>query len=387
MTHALILAILAAAGVPTDPPAASSLPQVVKAEPAPDLDKLFRRTDGWVGGDGAFSVPISDKRTLWLFSDTWVGSIRDGKRKDVKMVNNTVGIQDGNGADAKLSFAIAAGEDGKSKAIFTPPEGKGWFWQFAGYHADGKLHIFLPRQEKTDAKGAFGFRNVDVWLATVGEPTPSLRGVGRNSPTENPTDDPTKWKPKYAKVPFADLTGERKRSFGSAVLRVENHVYIFGYEEKPGKPFASRKLLVARAPADKLADFDSWRFLAANGEWKPDVKDAAAQCDGFGTEFSVSYLPGLKKYALVSTENGLSERIMGRFAESPEGPWTEPVLLYKCPEMKQKKGVFTYAAKAHPHLATGNELVISYVVNSFELAPVINDADLYWPRFIRVALK
>jgi hypothetical protein len=64
------------------------------------------------------------------------------------------------------------------------------------------------------------------------------------------------------------------------------------------------------------------------------------------------------------------------------------VLLFKCPEMKQQKGVFTYAAKAHPHLAGhGNELVISYVVNAFQLAPVINDAELYWPRFVRVSLK
>jgi Domain of unknown function (DUF4185)/Domain of unknown function (DUF5005) len=371
MIPALILASLAAAAVPMDPPAAIPLPQVAKAEPAPELDKLFRRTDGWVGGDGAFSVPISDKRTLWLFSDTWVGTVREGKREKVSMVNNTVGIQDGNGADAKITFAIAKGKDDKPGTLFVPPDGKGWFWQFAGYHADGKLHIFLPRQEKTKDAGAFGFRNVDVWLATI----------------ENPTDDPTKWRPTYAKVPFAEFAPERKRSFGSAVLRVENHVHIYGYEEKPGKPFASRKLLVARAPADKLADFDSWRFLGANGEWKADAKDAVGLADGLGTEFSVTYLPGLKKCALVYTENGLSDRIVGRFAESPTGPWSEPVLLYKCPEMKANKKVFTYAAKAHPQLADDNELVISYVVNSFELGPVINDADLYWPRFVRVALK
>ena len=63
------------------------------------------------------------------------------------------------------------------------------------------------------------------------------------------------------------------------------------------------------------------------------------------------------------------------------------MLLYTCPEMKEDKKVFTYAGKAHPHLASGNELVITYAVNSFELAPVINNAELYWPRFVRVKLK
>ena len=92
-------------------------------------------------------------------------------------------------------------------------------------------------------------------------------------------------------------------------------------------------------------------------------------------------------YALVYSENGLSPRILGRFAESPEGPWSAPVLLHTCPEMKADKKVFTYAAKAHPHLGGERELVVSYVVNSFDLAPVINDATLYWPRFVRVTLK
>jgi hypothetical protein len=101
----------------------------------------------------------------------------------------------------------------------------------------------------------------------------------------------------------------------------------------------------------------------------------------------VSYLPDLKRYALVYTENGLGERVVARFATSPDGPWGGPVLLYTCPEMKKDKKVFTYAGKAHPHLAGANELVISYATNSFDLGPVINNAELYWPTFVRVRLK
>ena len=63
------------------------------------------------------------------------------------------------------------------------------------------------------------------------------------------------------------------------------------------------------------------------------------------------------------------------------------MLLYTCPEMKKDKKNFTYAGKAHAHLAGDNELVVTYAVNSFELAPVINNAELYWPMFVRVKLK
>lgn len=350
--------------------AAPVSPSVAKAEPDTQLNAAFRIKDGWVGGDGAFSVSLSDKRALWLFSDTWVGGVRDGKRVNVTMVNNTIGVQDGAGRDAKFTFFVQKNPEDKPTAFFTPPDGKGWFWLFAGHYADGKLHVFLPRHEKTKSPGAFGFRAVDLWLGTV----------------SNPEADPPKWKINYAQVPFASFEAKRKVSFGSAVLTVDDHVYIYGYEETPAKPFPSRKLLVARVAKDKLADFDSWRFYS-QGEWKKEQKDATPLTGELGTEFSVSYLPGLKSYALVTTENGLSERIVGRFATSPEGPWSEPVLLYTCPEMKKEKSVFTYAAKAHPHLAGDNELVISYVVNSFDWGPVFNNAELYWPTFVRVQLK
>jgi hypothetical protein len=360
---AILLLTLVAA-----PPGA---PAVVKAVPDAALNAKFRQTDGWLGADGSFSVRTSDKRTLWLFSDTWVGSVRDGKRKPTTMVNNTIGVQDGHGPDAKVAFHIQKDEKGKHVAFFTPPDGKGWFWLFAGHHADGKLHVFLPRMDKSGTGGAFGFKGIDVWLGTV----------------SNPGDEPTKWKITYAKMPFADVTGEKQRfAFGTSVLTVGDHAYVYGYEETPAKPFPTRKLLVARVPKGKLSDFGTWRFYA-NGEWKKDVKDATASAGGLGAEFSASYVPGLKQYALVYTENGLSDRVVGRFAPSPEGPWGDPVLLYTCPEMKQDKKNFTYAGKAHPHLAGEKELVVSYAVNSFELGPVINNAELYWPTFVRVQLK
>jgi hypothetical protein len=361
------LLLLMCVGAPPELPAP---PAVAKAEPDAKLTAKFRRTDGWVGGDGAFSVPLSDKRAVWLFSDSWVGTVRDGKRKDVSMVNNTVGVQEGRGPDAKLTFFVQKADDGKPAAIFAPPDGKGWFWQFAGHHADGKLHVFLPRFEKSGAGGAFGFKAIDMWLGTV----------------SNPDAEPTKWKTEYKKVPFADFGGERKRSFGSAVLTDGDHAYVYGYEERPTRFGPMRDLLVARVAKDKLADFDSWRFFA-DGEWKKDVRDATSQAGGLGAEFSVSYIPGLKRYALVYTERGLSDRIVANFAASPEGPWSKPVLLYTCPEMKKDKGVFTYAGKAHGHLAGEKELVISYATNAYELAPVINNADLYWPNFVRVVLK
>jgi hypothetical protein len=93
-----------------------------------------------------------------------------------------------------------------------------------------------------------------------------------------------------------------------------------------------------------------------------------------------------KRYLAVYTERGLSPRIMGRTADRPWGPWSAPAVLYECREMGRDKKLFCYAAKAHPALSSGRDLVVSYVVNSFDFWQVAREAKLYWPRFVRVTL-
>ncbi len=56
--------------------------------------------------------------------------------------------------------------------------------------------------------------------------------------------------------------------------------------------------------------------------------------------------------------------------------------------MKWDKKIFCYAAKAHPMLATApDELIVTYAANSYDLAELMDNAQLYWPRFVRVTMK
>src|SRR5262245_60263784 len=98
-------------------------PLVKSATPAPDLDALFDRADGWIGSDGAYSVALSPKRIIWLFSDTWVGKIRHSGRTDATIVNNSVGVQGGVGE--RVTYSIARGPDGKAVALIVPSDGRG----------------------------------------------------------------------------------------------------------------------------------------------------------------------------------------------------------------------------------------------------------------------
>ena len=55
----------------------------------------FPFKDGWLGGDGDVSVPISKTKTLFIFSDTYVGNKNQQSRlvPGMKMISNTVAVE------------------------------------------------------------------------------------------------------------------------------------------------------------------------------------------------------------------------------------------------------------------------------------------------------
>src|SRR5262249_5982218 len=112
----------------------------------------------------------------------------------------------------------------------------------------------------------------------------------------------------------------------------------------------------------------------------------AALAGGLATELSVHKLGDGKGFVAVYTENGLGDRIIARFSETPYGPWSAPVLAYKCPEMAMDKGVFSYAGKAHAWASTGDALLISYCVNTHDFGQLFRDETVYRPKFVRVKL-
>src|SRR5262245_33093157 len=88
------------------------LPQFT-AEPDEQMNALFQRREGWIGADGNYSVPLGQRRTLWLFSDTWVGKIDNGKRVEATIVNNSAAVQEGISKEAKVGFFVRRDAEGK----------------------------------------------------------------------------------------------------------------------------------------------------------------------------------------------------------------------------------------------------------------------------------
>jgi Domain of unknown function (DUF4185) len=340
----------------------------IRVEALPRFDAAFERTSGWIGGDGAYSAALGGERVLWMFGDTLVGRVDGGRRVAPRLINNSVAIQNGREpSDAALAFIYRTLSDGGPAAFLLPADGVGWLWPYHGVRSTDGLFLFLLQIESAEGPAAFGFKLVAGWLGKV----------------LNPDEPPERWELRQRQIPW----GNEGRLFGSSVLLEGGYCYIYGTVDDAAGGVTVKHMIVARAPADRIGDFDSWRFFSG-GNWVPEVDRAGRVCENVAGELSVSHQPAMGRYVLVYSEGGFSPNIVLRFSPRPEGPWGEPVVIYRCPEAGWDPRIFCYAAKGHPELAAAaDELIVTYMANATDFALLESDARLYRPRFLRVTFS
>jgi hypothetical protein len=340
----------------------------VRVEALPRYEVLFSNSAGWTGADGAYTAALSQKTTAWFFGDTWIGQVKDGRHLDATLINNSVGIQQGkNPATATIEFYWRRGADGRPAALFQPIDGRGWLWALDAVMAPKGLYVFLIQAERTSPDAILNFKIVGTWLGHV----------------ENPSDAPLKWRIGQTRIPWTGFSTSGAVLWGSAVLRVDDVLYVYGTAEDRGAAVAHKHMILARVPLAGLADFSQWRFYSGSG-WVSDFNRVGRLLEGVPNEYSVSYLGGLKRYALVYSEDGFSKNILARLSRDPRGPWGDAIRLYQCPEAQWDASIFCYAAKAHAVLSQNPDaLVITYIASSSDFNKMAADARLYRPRFLR----
>jgi hypothetical protein len=341
----------------------------VAVETLPQYDALFSNEDGWTGGDGAYSVALNQHTIAWFFGDTWIGQIKNGRHVNATLVNNSVALQHGrHPPEAEMDFYFGRAGDGSPAALIRPADGRGWFWVFDGVLTAKGLYLFLIQVERTAGNAVFDFKVIGSWLGHI----------------ENFAALPSAWRVRQSQIPWSKFSASESILWGSAVLQVDNLLYIYGTKEDTGSTDRKKYMILARVPVSRLADYSRWRFYA-DGHWVSEFRKASRLGAEMPNEYSVSYIPVLKQYVAVYSQDGLSKNILARLSPKPQGPWSDAVRLYQCPEAKWDNSVFCYAAKAHAILSqTPDELIITYIANSVDFNKTANDARLYRPRFLRV---
>lgn len=360
-------------------------------EEATEWTNLFRRTSGWFGGDGIFTIPLSgvdsagseaEGTTMVLFSDSLIGEITDGKLDTpLVMINNSVALISGVEPKASnISFHWALDKQETPKALFvpnTPNSNLGeYYWLGDGFVNQEKgddIYLFGYRITTTDAE-VFNFKEVGNTLIVL----------------------PAGSKPPYAQqrqldTPFyMDGEPDNTGSFGAGILvnteaagamRPDGFVYVYGVKG------TKKEVMVARIMPSDIEQFRLWEFWDGSA-WQTDMMKAAAIADRASNELSVTPLKD-GRYAMVFQTDAIGANVGLRLSLAPEGPFGPIIPLWDAsPDFKDGKHLFSYNAKAHTNLSKPGELLISNNINSFDFfADMEIRPDFYRPRFIRVKIE
>lgn len=161
-------------------------PLTFTAEPAPEWTALFERTSGWFGADGIFSIPLDGKeeqgntakKTLFIFSDTYIGEVENGVPKSGNvMVNNTTAWMTGiSPKESAISFEYHTKNE-QPTSYFIPNNAQSekgeYYWLGDGFinqEKNNALYIFAYHVHKT-GPNVFDFEQTNISLLKIDNPT------------------------------------------------------------------------------------------------------------------------------------------------------------------------------------------------------------------------
>ena len=176
----VLAALTACARTPEAPPGTPPATDESDAAPPrasgtswPEADALFHSDPRWLGGDGALSVPLDARRTLWLFGDSFVAKTPANVRGESELVRNTLAVQEGmDPRTATMTFVWRTDPDGSPGPVIAD-EGPLWFWPGHGVRLEeGPLVLFWMAIRPTPGEG-LGF--TEAGYRIVGWTTPTRR--------------------------------------------------------------------------------------------------------------------------------------------------------------------------------------------------------------------
>lgn len=326
---------------------------------------LAPRTSGWIGSDVAKSILLPNGKVVWLFGDTFIGSVMNGTRQPgAKFINNSIGLQDAiPGSAANMQFHWGAGDT--SFFPHQPNTPGNLYWPTSGIYYRGELFIFCYSV-------ASGFNLANTTLIRV----------------TNPLATPAQWT--WTAADFG--IGRNNLNFHTAIFIDEPYIYFLGTENSGGSHAVLARMLGDDLAAGAHAEaMEFWVQGLGGPEWGQNPTSLVPLFPPGVTESDIQFIPAWGLY-VTTTYNPFARTLYLVTAESLTGPWTDPVCLYDVPEWDMVSfDIISYAARPHPELSTQTgELFISYATNALgSIDPLFTQEGLaiYAPQMLRVVLE
>lgn len=308
-------------------------------------DYFTRYTNGWTGGDATYSIPIDESTNLWVFGDTFLGTVKSDRSRDGgPLINNTIVKQTG-----EEFTTFYGGTANAPEAFLRPPETDWWYWPAHGQLHNGQVQLLMFAMQRTQEGGMWGFEYAAIDLVTLSLPNLMVVSYER-------------------KMLFQGT------NYGACLLRSGEYTYIYGSQKIEFDKF----MHVARVAGTDLSQ--DWEFYGEGDAWTTDVSRSKSIFGNVSDQFSVIERPN--GFYLITQEGFLGAKIQLFKANIPTGPFTSGKTLYCTPETVGN--IFTYNAFVHEQFSTDGNLFISYNNNSLEFSDVLTNADNYRPHFINV---
>jgi hypothetical protein len=336
---------------------------------------------GWLGADGAYSVPLGNGKSLWFFADTFIGAPAATSRTQATgFMHNTVGVSTCSGQSCKFQYFWNGMSTAAPSPIFAAP-GSDWFWPMDGFIANGKLYLALMQMHATSG-GAFGFAYSGSQLASI----------------SNYTAPPNQWTITYQQlntggsaVPGVSIVVNQGPGGNPNPADPNGASYAYFFTGVGSPPY----LALLRIP---LADLNNlarpgntdWQYLNTSGAWKAwqDTatalpSDNAPVVNPGATEMTVRWHSSTSQWIAVYP-GGLAKQAYYSLSPSLTSGWGASETLFTYPEMEPSNAnytpnVFCYAAKEHVEFETAGQLFFTYACNSTIESEITANMNLYHP--------
>jgi len=303
------------------------------------------------GGDAAISIALGNKKSLWLWGDSFLGKSTGDNTRETTMptvFGNVFTILEGDsvrtiiGGTREHPGPVVASEkiDGKYAV----------YWPHHGFLKDNILHLFASQVVFGGTGGMWDFWGNGVIYCRLSYPDFKLIDL------QNMESYPA-----------------NKVTYGYGVYEERGHYYFYGNTK--GNLHAGR----ARLVNNKLQD---WEFFDGTGWTADPSKTHPLAGDDVAVSEQFSIFKYKDKYILVTQARFLGNEIFTYIADSPTGPWYNKKKVFSAVEPVEDKNLMSYNAMAHPQYKEMKDmLLISYCLNMHK--PTLKASD-YHPRFIWV---
>ncbi len=312
---------------------------------------LRMQNGGWVAGDATYSIALPDGRTLWLFGDSFIGTVNTDSSlaSGASMIRNCAVVQSG---DTMTALYQGTFENPIDFVETTVPDST-WYWPEHGVVEDDTLRIIFSEFGTNGGPSGWNFEYRDAYVVNFSYP--DIEFVNQTI------------------LPYYEINGVM---YGDRIMNYGDYTYIYGRKEENPDNHIPHAHIARCAIGNILSD---WEFYDGNYWVSEPEETSKIMSHPVSQQYGV--FPHMDKFVLITQEIWLGTKVYSLVANQPEGPFSNLKVLYETPYPFQD--MLTYNSYPHPQFNQNNELLVSYNSNG-DFWEIFNNVELYRPNFFRV---